>query len=384
MILVIRKYLGLCVAAVSSVWGTTHELTVQSPNGKKRLTSPGVVAIVLTILGLAVSILFEDLQRRRTAIEQSQNLAAEAQRTNRIIISAQPLTSLTLSLWFRSGDEELRKEILAGADASIKNSENVQGGSPPVRLDAMEYYADIIPLLKYLARLGPDLGKDHKSHGVEDGTQTHRNSIAAIIPLDDARNTVLSFGYIDGEAEPEGSDGSAKLSAGFAPINDYSGLGTTRRGKSWPWGGFASGDTTSSTYELGWKLDPVTLKNSMDQAVQDIHATAKFPRVLKIAIFYDAGPLPFEKNNFALSSAEGLWSDEEWILNKTDKPVPDMELTLSVNGFDEIAYKYKLDQVHDVRLQDEYDDPFDARCTMLKFVAAEPCQQNCQQPAMKK
>ena len=55
MVLVILKYFGLCLAAASSVWGTVHNLTVQLPNGHKRLTTAGVISIVLTLTGLAVS-----------------------------------------------------------------------------------------------------------------------------------------------------------------------------------------------------------------------------------------------------------------------------------------------------------------------------------------
>jgi hypothetical protein len=363
VILVIVKYLGLCLAAVSSVWGTTRELTVQSPDGKKRLTSPGVVAVVLTIVGLAISILFEDLQRRQTAIEQSQNLAAEAQRTNRIIISAQPLTSLTFSLRLASSDGALRQTMLDGAEKISENSYTSQAGSLEVPSETMEYRANLIPLLKYLASLAPHLTQDpdHVNHN-SDKTRL----MVAIIQLDEAENTVLSFGEIDPAVEWWGeSDDSAKLSAGFAPVN-----GNTRPGRSSPSVGF-QGDKPNVSYELSWALDPITLKNSIDRVVEEIHPTAKLPRIIKIALLHDGTVLPFQKNNFAMPSIEDFWSETGADVTKIEKPVPPIELTMTLNGFSEIAFKYKLEEVYGVDLADEYDESFDVGCTMFRFVATE-------------
>jgi hypothetical protein len=79
--LIVFKFLGLAIAAGSSIWATVNELTVQD-DGRKRLTRSGFIAIGLTIGGLVISIVFEDLQRRNTAREQAARVTAEAKRTN--------------------------------------------------------------------------------------------------------------------------------------------------------------------------------------------------------------------------------------------------------------------------------------------------------------
>jgi hypothetical protein len=365
--LVVFKYVGLCLAAASSVWGTTHELTISSPNGKKRLTWPGVVSIVLTIVGLAVSIVFEDLQRRKAATDQRNEVAAEAERTNRIIVSAQPLTRLAFSLRFTSSDGELWQKMLEGEKKIGENYQTSQGGSLEVPEEVMEYQVSLIPLLKHLASLGADPTPDH-TDAVNHNSDKKRGSIVAIVQLDDAQNTVLSFGEIDPAVEWGTSDGLAKLSAGFAPLDDYP-HGTTRSGRRFPWVGVQPKDKSNVSYELTWDLDPVTLKNSINEVVEEIHPTAKLPHAIKMALLHNGTVLPFQKNDFALPLDEDFWS--EGSVYKAEQPVPPMELTITVNGFDEIAYKYKLDYVYRVTLTDELGDFVDMDCTVLKFVTTE-------------
>jgi hypothetical protein len=80
--LVLLKYLGLCLAAGSSIWGLVNQLTVNAPDGRKRLTRAGTVAISFTVLGLIVSLVSDDLQRRASdAAHKEQILAEENGRT---------------------------------------------------------------------------------------------------------------------------------------------------------------------------------------------------------------------------------------------------------------------------------------------------------------
>ncbi|RXG84472.1 hypothetical protein EAV90_37070 [Bradyrhizobium vignae] len=64
--MLLLKYAGLCLAAGSSIWGTVNELTDQAPDGKRRPTRAGLIAIGFTILGLRVMrILGDEVIRRR-------------------------------------------------------------------------------------------------------------------------------------------------------------------------------------------------------------------------------------------------------------------------------------------------------------------------------
>src|ERR1700732_785583 len=65
--LIILKYSGLTLAASSTVWATVNVQTITTPEGRKRITSAAIVAIGLTVLGLLISIVSEDLQRRHAA-----------------------------------------------------------------------------------------------------------------------------------------------------------------------------------------------------------------------------------------------------------------------------------------------------------------------------
>ncbi|MGY2996918.1 hypothetical protein [Mesorhizobium sp. URHB0026] len=54
--LIVLKYMGLSLATGSSIWATINVLTTTGPDNRKQLTAAGVVSIVLTILGLVISI----------------------------------------------------------------------------------------------------------------------------------------------------------------------------------------------------------------------------------------------------------------------------------------------------------------------------------------
>ena len=135
MFLVILKYLGLCLAAVSSVWGTMHDMTTTGPNGRKRLTKPGIGAIVLILAGLVVSIASEDLTQRQEAADQADRLRTEADRTNQIVLSAQPLTRLSWVLQISSEDPALHQAMQKAETAIQENAESSQGGVPRVRFE---------------------------------------------------------------------------------------------------------------------------------------------------------------------------------------------------------------------------------------------------------
>ncbi|WP_271585823.1 hypothetical protein [Bradyrhizobium sp. CCBAU 53415] len=72
------KYAGLCLAAGFSIWGTVNELTDKALDGTRRLTKAGLVAISFTVLGLIISLVSEDLQRRENDASHAAQVAAEA------------------------------------------------------------------------------------------------------------------------------------------------------------------------------------------------------------------------------------------------------------------------------------------------------------------
>jgi len=91
MVLVVLKYLGLLVAASSSIWGTIHELTASGADQQKHLTHAGKVAIILTVSGLVISIISEDVERRRPTFDVRYHSAACF---NRVLWYRQPVILL--------------------------------------------------------------------------------------------------------------------------------------------------------------------------------------------------------------------------------------------------------------------------------------------------
>ena len=70
MFLPVLKYAGLVLAAVSSIWGLTHELSVKDNEGKRHLTKAGRTAIGLTVFSLMISLntaVLENLLKARAA-----------------------------------------------------------------------------------------------------------------------------------------------------------------------------------------------------------------------------------------------------------------------------------------------------------------------------
>jgi hypothetical protein len=289
--LTLLKYLGLCLAAGSSIWGTVNELTTKTVGGKRHVTRAGIIAISFTILGLVISLVSEDLQRR--ASEASQK--AEVRRTNKIIVFGQPLTSLALHWRFSSSNADLWKIMTDGQAEIDKNAETEQGGSPEVPYEAEDYEQALMPLLSFIARVGDKSADASKSRAAKNDNKT----IVTLASLDPSSNAILSFGSIDSNSEWYNPKKGRPLSAGFLSRIGF------RTANSLP---HATAETAASSggashYRIDWDLDPSTFAHAINRANPDVTPTAKLPKTLKMAIFYDAGTLPFEENNFAVAAA---------------------------------------------------------------------------------
>jgi len=179
--LIVLKYMGLALAAGSSVWGTTNDLTTTTSDGQRLLTRAGRISILLTIVGPLLSIIFEDLQRRDPARTQAAQVTAEAQRTNEIILAGQPLTSLSLHLQFASASPALWEAMTKGKDDMRKNADTSQGGTPEVPFDVEEYRAALMPLFSYVARIGGGRRSDQIVDAGQAGDGVDDASIVVLI-----------------------------------------------------------------------------------------------------------------------------------------------------------------------------------------------------------
>ena len=117
---------GLVIAAISSIWGTTHELRV-SKDGEKVLSLKGYVAIAFTVLGLLVSIAARIVSDEQAAQTRHKEIQEEIARTNQIIAS-QPLLSLDMEWRFSDLPKSLSAEVRRGLEADIQHHEEAQIG----------------------------------------------------------------------------------------------------------------------------------------------------------------------------------------------------------------------------------------------------------------
>ena len=120
---------------------------------------------------------------------------------------------------------------------------------------------------------------------------------------------------------------------------------------------------------MQWYLDPTTLAKSINRRNPHIAATAKLPRILKIAILYDVKTLPFQHNNFAVPLATNLWrhvgtNRQEISIGPETRNVV---VGLEVNGVRQT--RYVLTKMYRLDLMDENDDEFETSCTLIELEA---------------
>ena len=99
MLLMIFKYAGLLIASISSVIGTIGEAT-KIVDGRKIIIRTGRLSLMAIAIGFFISVVstvIEDVQQSRA---EQQAIRRDMERTNKIILSGQPLTSLSFTWTF--------------------------------------------------------------------------------------------------------------------------------------------------------------------------------------------------------------------------------------------------------------------------------------------
>ena len=93
-ILVILKYAGFALAAASAIWGTLKKTTFDDPQGHKRLTPSGYVAIMITLGGAMISAgafgfetIIKDKAERANAAQLRADKLEAALQNNQTLIS---------------------------------------------------------------------------------------------------------------------------------------------------------------------------------------------------------------------------------------------------------------------------------------------------------
>jgi hypothetical protein len=318
---------------------------------------------------------FQESQQRFA--ETQANIVASKQevlennlrRTNEIIVAVQPLTSLSLTWESTSTSAGLRQAITKGEQLAQANAETSQGGTPEVPFEEVDYTEKLLPLLSYIARLVDDGGqKDDDDDAVTSAglkKAIDKGSIAVLVPLDEANNTVLSFGDIQSGVPWSGEDKSPAVAAGFWRVQGARKISKTPQVTA----RFASDESNISSYKINWVLDPADLPKAIDKKNRFIASTAKLPRKLRIAILYDVKFWPFPKNDFADPHAR-LWADNEDQLQEIavgrDK-LAGMSISMTVNGMSELEYRYRLSKLYRLTVMDDFDDELELKCTVLEF-----------------
>jgi hypothetical protein len=358
--LTILKYLGLLLAAASSVWGTVKELTVQR-DGNKRLTRAGFLAIGLTLVGLILSIVSEDLQRRKAMKDSVDQVTAEAKRTNAIIIAGQPLSSLRFTWILRGLDPVLLAQLKAGEKSATDFIADQQGERDSQQNSAVVRDRALYPFLIGFAR-----------EFTNDRSQMRSSNVIAIMALDDNQNTVLPFGQMS-DSSPWGKED--KKSRDPAPrsveIGDHDDLGNEDL-QAWP--EIHYDDTTAT---VSWTLDPLTFASVINRQNRFIVPTANLPRILRVAILFDVKELPFNSRSFALPTDPDFWSYPDYYDQQNEnfrgrlKPITKdfaSSIQLVPNSSTLIVYNYEFNQVYETLFLDSYGEANNGlRCVVFEY-----------------
>ena len=288
--LITIKYLGLVLAAGSSIWGTISEVVTPRPDGGKRLSKAGIISIGLTIAGLAISILSEDIQRREALQTQAAQVKVEAARTNQIILEGQQLRSLRLAWTFAGLDTGLIQLLDKGKSDAMQFIDHQQGNRNSQQNGAVFREMQLYPFIVALAR-----------RFVGDSAKGNSANVVVLLALDDDPNSVLVFGHLDNKTpwEPSNIDKKAKPPAlPSLEIGSNGYLGNMDL-ESWP-----ELAVEKEKITITWRVDPLTLTKALNGRNELVLPTAKLPDTLRIAILFDIAELPFAPNNFARPTSQ--------------------------------------------------------------------------------
>jgi hypothetical protein len=365
------------LAALSTVWGTTRELSVKTDTGKT-LTRPGYVAVGITVLGLLISVISNVLSDQEARKRREGEIAAEVRRTQQIILASQPLTSLDLEWSFSELRPSVRTQLTNAEARELEWHQDMQRDVG--REEGQEINRSYVmwPTLLALARDAAGSRRDESR--VSPAEAAPSADVLVLIGLDDDRNTMLSFGKLDPSVQWNNKAGSLfkgvanALSGAISFCQDYytdcleadSYRAASRKINSWP---IMSSNQLGSA-RIRWSLDPDTLTNSIDRQAAAAVATARLPTTLRIAILFDIRNLPFDSGNLAKPLSRSMWT-------RSTKQASDQHsellfastLRLVANNIVESTYEYGLENISETEItDDDYgEEVFNARCLLLTY-----------------
>ena len=370
----ILKYVGMAVATGSTVWAATNVVS-REVDGRKNLTRAGKWSIAITLIGFIVSLsstIIDDRVKERKAREAEERernkeesaALKELQRMNRIIRSAQPLTSLHLE-WTFSGliPEALR--FLELADSTLLDDYQSAFYNVPMRADDAQLLNNEYLLYPFL-------------NSVRDDSLIKEGNVVALISMDESHSAILPIGVVS--KTMQGYHNSVeelrKINALYAGGIRFSedlgaiwGLGPhdgplrlSRPLSSFP---FLLHDTSNAT--IAWDLDPLTFYNAIDRQAGAAPMLAALPDEIRILLINHIGAMPFEGSNFAVPHESFPWNYYAGAEPKQSALVGDMRLALVPNGWENEQVGYRLDLMIDHVIEDYWADECDVKCLAMVF-----------------
>jgi len=365
--LIAIKYIGLSIAAASSLWGTVTDLTVEVA-GHKQLTIAGIVAIGMTLLGLAVSILSEDVQRRIEARERDKARRAEAKRTNDIIIAGQQLRSLHISWKFEGVPDDVADAVGAAWAGAIDTIMQYRGTRTSDQNGAI-FRADA--LYPALSLLGRRLALPHDEPQDWEPVDYAAENVVALFSLDDDNDVILPFGYLD----PRTGWGDGWALASEEPMvpsveeerHDASGNGSLPNAPDLMEHG--------KTLRVDWRVDPATFSAAINRQSKLVTPTAKLPDLVFVALLFDIGRMPFKGRDLSAPLDTVFWActpdtvDTDAVYG--DVTLPEgftSSLELIPNNSSIIRFDYDLFGIRETLFVDDYGHARrDVRCLVFGY-----------------
>jgi hypothetical protein len=423
VLLLILSLLGAAITTTSSIWGATHKLSIDKPDGKKEILLSGKLSIAFTVIGLMITFcsgiigyrnavreadqkatkevlarremeeekrkkeLDEILRENRMLLAQEfqtgilkaynkyliNEAELEAQRrelvfTRDIILSSQPLRSLSFS-WRFSGLEksvcQSLEHLEQDATDYIDGAEDLFAGMYGKRhfetQALVRRYKQLYPFLSYLTG----------TQSIESGS---RIPVLVVISFDEQSSAVVSFGLLaesiaaspySGELKSYGWSGGIEYEDNFDAFEHMDLPVSTTRKSAAPY----LERISKREYAISWNLDAASLFNALDFATPQAFVPAKLPDRFKIMLFYGIEKLPFEQDNLAkpLDVMPTFWSrfsepyshDREDIFKK-------QTVSLSFNGQNNGAM-YDVFKTEDTDVTESFDPP-ETYCRVKAFV----------------
>jgi len=344
IILNILKYVGLAIASAATIWTATN-ITSKEVNGKKELTTAGRVSIIFTLSGLAISITSNILEEKLKAKKASQQAIAEIKRTNKIILSGQPLLQLTLSIQCNGDFKDFKQFSEVLHDEYIEEATNQQGEVSSSKGDAIQFAHGVFPLF-----MKSITGEDRRSE-----------DFLFLISLDEHQNNVLSYGYVNDwsvlDIQNGGYDSSeskrTKYSKGILSDEDVWKPAYYGGNKRISDPGFGS---TEDGIRFEWNLDSSTLFDCLNKLKSHIPLSANLSPIIKVAILYNLKKLPVENENMTSSFGE-IWGpyncEDEQESDAVKNIYTNSALYLTPNQLDNETLTYSLESVCYKKILDE-------------------------------